>query len=36
KQAHEIASDVEQRIRKRFGDDTYITVHMEPYKSETR
>ena len=36
KQAHEIASDVEQRIRKRFGEDTYITVHMEPYKSETR
>ncbi|MDE6670344.1 MAG: cation diffusion facilitator family transporter, partial [Muribaculaceae bacterium] len=36
KQAHEIASDVEQRIRKRFGDDTYITGHMERYMAETR
>ncbi|MDE5876845.1 MAG: cation diffusion facilitator family transporter [Muribaculaceae bacterium] len=34
KQAHEIASEVEQRIRQRFGDDTYINVHMEPYKPE--
>lgn len=29
-QAHEIASEVERRIRARFGQGTHIGIHMEP------
>ena len=29
-QAHEIASEVERRIRARFGQETHIGIHMEP------
>lgn len=29
-QAHNIASDVERRIKKTFGNNTFISVHMEP------
>lgn len=28
--AHDIATDVEQRLRKRFGAETFISVHTEP------
>ncbi|MDE6271161.1 MAG: cation diffusion facilitator family transporter, partial [Muribaculaceae bacterium] len=31
KQAHEVASVIERKIRNRFGQDTLVTVHMEPY-----
>ena len=30
--AHEIASDVERRLRLRYGRDTHIAIHMEPVK----
>jgi len=30
--AHEIATEVENRIKNRFGADTYIGIHMEPLK----
>lgn len=29
-QAHDIASDVERRVKEEFGNDTFISVHMEP------
>ena len=29
-QAHEIASEVERRIRARFGQETHIGIHMDP------
>lgn len=32
-EAHDIASQVESRLRGRFGKDTFINVHMEPVKS---
>lgn len=31
-QAHEIASEVERRIREKFGRETHIGIHMEPTK----
>ena len=33
-EAHEIASEVENRFRERFGRDSHIIVHMEPRKSK--
>lgn len=29
-QAHEIANEVESRIKKKFGENTHIGIHMEP------
>ncbi len=34
--AHNIASDVERKIRSDFGPDTFITVHTEPYFRDDR
>ncbi len=31
-QAHEIVSQMETRLKDRFGKDTLVTIHMEPYK----
>ena len=33
-QAHEIVSQMETRLKDRFGKDTLVTIHMEPYKIE--
>jgi len=33
--SHDIASTVEQSLRARFGQDTHVGVHVEPYTSET-
>ena len=30
--AHEKASNIERRLRERFGTDTYIGLHIEPTK----
>ena len=30
KEAHEIASEVERRLKSKYGSDTYIGIHMEP------
>ena len=30
--AHNLTSRVEQKLKERFGDDTHITLHMEPIK----
>ena len=30
--AHNLTSQVEQKLKERFGDDTHITLHMEPIK----
>lgn len=30
RQAHSIASDVEMRLKKHFGESTHVAVHMEP------
>lgn len=30
RQAHSIASDVEKRLKKHFGESTHVAVHMEP------
>lgn len=32
--SHDIASRVEQSIRARFGQDTHVGVHVEPYETE--
>jgi cation diffusion facilitator family transporter len=31
-QAHEIATEVEKRIKKRFGVETHVGIHMEPFR----
>ena len=31
-EAHNLTSQVEQKLKERFGDDTHITLHMEPIK----
>lgn len=31
--AHAVASEVEHRLRQRFGDATHVAIHMEPVKS---
>ncbi|MBR5119025.1 MAG: cation transporter [Muribaculaceae bacterium] len=30
--AHDRATEIEQKLKARFGDDTHITLHMEPVK----
>ena len=30
--AHDLTSQVERKLKERFGDDTHITLHMEPVK----
>ncbi len=30
--AHDLTSKVERKLKERFGDDTHITLHMEPVK----
>ena len=30
--AHAHATEAERRLRKRFGNDTFISIHMEPKK----
>jgi len=32
--AHDIATDIEQRLRQRFGTDTFISVHTEPEEAD--
>jgi len=32
--AHDIATDVEQRLRKRYGAETFISLHTEPEEAE--
>lgn len=32
KEGHEIATNVEKRLEKEFGDDLIIYVHMEPHE----
>ncbi|MBR6021180.1 MAG: cation transporter [Kiritimatiellae bacterium] len=32
REAHEIASELEERIRRRFGPETIVTLHLEPVK----
>ena len=29
-EAHDIASDVEKNLRKAFGDETFVSVHVDP------
>jgi divalent metal cation (Fe/Co/Zn/Cd) transporter len=31
--AHNLTSRVEHKLKERFGDDTHITLHMEPIKT---
>lgn len=33
-QAHDICTEVEESLRKRFGDSTFVTVHCEPTDEE--
>lgn len=33
-EAHDIASDVERRLKERFGKDMICNIHIEPYKGE--
>ena len=30
-EAHDIASDVENKLKNRYGPDTFISIHIEPY-----
>ncbi len=30
-EAHDIASDVENKLKERYGSETFISIHMEPY-----
>ena len=32
REAHDRSSEIERRIRERFGEETYVSVHMEPRK----
>ncbi len=31
-EAHDRATDLEHRLKERFGQDTHVTLHMEPKK----
>jgi divalent metal cation (Fe/Co/Zn/Cd) transporter len=31
-EAHEKATAIEQKLRDTFGEDTYISIHVEPEK----
>ncbi len=33
--AHELTREIEQRLRQRFGQETHIMLHVEPWKPET-
>lgn len=33
-EAHDHATQVEQKLKKRFGNDTHVTIHMEPVKNK--
>lgn len=35
-EGHDIATEVETRLRKAFGNDLIVTIHVEPYKGEIR
>ena len=32
-QAHDLATDVERKLKERFGQSTHVSIHMEPIKS---
>lgn len=32
-QAHDLATDVERKLKERFGQSTHVSIHMEPTKS---
>ncbi|MBQ3660227.1 MAG: cation-efflux pump, partial [Bacteroidales bacterium] len=32
-EAHERTSQIEKRLKERFGSDSHITIHMEPVKN---
>ena len=34
KEAHDHASNIEERLRECFGEDTHITLHLEPVKEK--
>lgn len=34
KRAHEIASSIEQKLKEEFGQDTFVSVHIEPIKEK--
>jgi len=36
RQAHERATDIENRLRERFGSETLVTLHMEPTKTPAK
>jgi divalent metal cation (Fe/Co/Zn/Cd) transporter len=31
-EAHQVASDIERRLKAEFGEKTHIGIHMEPTK----
>ena len=31
-EAHDIATEIEQRLKKEYGEGTFINIHMEPQK----
>ena len=31
-QSHQCATDIEHKLKERFGDETHVTIHMEPTK----
>ena len=31
-EAHERATEIEQELKRRYGTDTHVTIHMEPTK----
>ena len=34
-EAHDLTTDIERRLKARFGTDTLVTLHMEPVKSQS-
>ena len=34
-EAHQIVSSAEKRLRERFGQGTFISIHMEPVKEKS-
>jgi len=35
-EAHDIASDVENKLKKRYGPDTFVSIHIEPYEKKEK
>lgn len=33
-EAHDIASDVENKLKERYGAETFVSIHIEPYEQE--